>query len=50
MRRVEERILGKHLFHGLTNMGPTSSIHAAKFASSDSYSSAGSQLSILENT
>ena len=41
MRHLEERVLGEHLFYELTNIGPISSIHAAKPASSDAYTSAG---------
>lgn len=41
MRHLGERVLGEHLFYGLTNIGPIASIHAAKRASSDTYTSAG---------
>ena len=40
MRCLGERVLGEHLFYGLTKGGPTSSTHAAKLASSDDYTSA----------
>ena len=41
MRQLGERVLEEHLFYELTNIGPISSIHAAKPASSDAYTSAG---------
>lgn len=41
MRHLGERVLGEHLFYGLTNIGPIASIHAVKHASSDTYTSSG---------
>lgn len=49
MSCLEERNTRGPLFYGLTIVGPTSSIYAAKLASSDDQTSDGRGSSILEN-